>query len=216
MPEIAQRFPLPEKFWKMGVRRYGFHGLSYEYISSKLGKSGRTIIAHLGNGASLAATIDGKPIETTMGLTPTGGIMMGTRSGDLDPGLLLYCIRELSYDLKKLEQLVDREAGLKGVSGISSDMHELLGSKEASAKRAIDLFCYQVRKAIGSLAAVMCGLDTLVFTGGIGERSAEIRERVCKGLEYLSPDVKAMATDEDFIIAKQTEEVLSGSSLERP
>ncbi len=145
------------------------------------------IIAHLGNGASMAAICDGQPLETTMGLTPTGGFMMGTRSGDLDPGLLLHLMREHHYDERRLEQLVNSEAGLLGVSGSSSDMKTLLETRanDPAAAQAVEMFCYQVRKHIGSLTAVLGGLDTLVFTGGIGERAAPVRWEICAPLAYL-------------------------------
>ncbi|MEJ2060586.1 MAG: acetate/propionate family kinase [Gammaproteobacteria bacterium] len=189
MPELAQRFPLPERYWAQGIRRYGFHGLSYEYILAELGGAphGRTVIAHLGNGASLAAVADGEPRDTTMGLTPDGGIMMGTRSGDLDPGVLLYLLRGDGMDTEELERLVEHESGLLGVSGSTADMERLLSQRAAdpAAARAVELFAYQVRKSIGSLAAVLGGLDRLVFTGGIGEHAAPVRTLICRDLGYL-------------------------------
>jgi acetate kinase len=229
IPELAQRFPLSEDLWDRGVRRYGFHGLSYEYVLGALGLagSGRLIIAHLGNGASLAAIRDGQPRETTMGFTPTGGLMMGTRSGDLDPGVLVYLASREGYDAPRLERLVNLEAGLLGVSGTSPDMKTLLAVREQDprAALAVQMFCYHVRKHIGALAAVLGGLDTLVFTGGIGERAAPVRREVCAGLEYLgirldpgrndahadpisaagSPcAVRVIATNEDLMIARHT------------
>ena len=189
MPELAQRFPLPPELWAEGVRRYGFHGLSYEYVLSVLGPSsgGRTIIAHLGNGASLVAVRDGRPMDTTMGLTPIGGVVMGTRTGDLDPGVLLFLMREKGYDAFRLEELVAEQAGLQGVSGRTSDMKTLLDRRthDPRAAAAIAMFCYSVRKHLGGLAAVLDGVDTVVFTGGIGERAAEIRWEICKDLEHL-------------------------------
>jgi acetate kinase len=193
MPELAQRFPLPRTLWEEGVRRYGFHGLSYEYIVEKLGALGtdvrrqRIVIAHLGNGASLAAVRDGRSVDTTMGLTPTGGVMMGTRTGDLDPGVLLYLLREKHYDSAKIEHVVDHESGLLGVSETSSDMKTLLDRSDSDprARLAVEMFCYSVRKQIGALAAVLGGLDALVFAGGIGERSATVRARICDELGYL-------------------------------
>src|SRR5215831_17299576 len=159
MPEVAQRLPLSHDLWDEGVRRYGFHGLSYEYIVSTLGAraQGRLIIAHLGNGASLAAVLNGKPIDTTMGFTPTGGLMMGTRSGDLDPGVILHLMREKSFDHDRLDHAVNEEAGLLGVSGISPDMKILLEQKEREprAAQAVELFCYQLRKHIGAMTAVL-------------------------------------------------------------
>jgi acetate kinase len=189
LPELAQRFPLPRSLWQDGIRRYGFHGLSYESIIQTLGMDvhGRTIIAHLGNGSSLVAVRDGQPVDTTMGFTPTGGVMMGTRSGDLDPGILLYLMQAKNYSVKQLAHLVNHEAGLLGVSGLSPDMQMLLdkrGSKPHAAQ-AVERFCYQLRKQIGALTAVLGGLDTLVFTGGIGEQAAPVRWEVCQGLAYL-------------------------------
>jgi acetate kinase len=229
MPELAQHFPLPRFLWDEGVRRYGFHGLSYEYIVETLGTAarGRTIIAHLGNGASMAAVRDRQPLDTTMGFTPTGGFMMGTRSGDLDPGIMLYLINEKRYDARQLEQLVNHEAGLLGVSATSPDMKTLLEKRDSDphAAQAVDLFCYQLRKHIGALTAVLGGLDTLVFTGGIGERAAPVRWDVCRGLEYLgihldpqrnavhadpisaphsSCTVRVIPTNEDLMIARHT------------
>ena len=239
MPELAQRFPLSRHLWHEGLRRYGFHGLSYEYVVEKLGSvvQGRTIIAHLGNGASMVAVRGGKPLDTTMGFTPTGGFMMGTRSGDLDPGLLLYLMNEKGYDSRRLERLVDREAGLLGVSGISPDMKTLLEKRrsEPDAAQALEMFCYQIRKHIGALTAVLGGLDTLVFTGGIGERAGPVRLEVCHGIEYLgvhldlqrnevhadtistseSPcTVRVIPTNEDLMIARHTRKVIFPSVKE--
>ena len=208
MPEVAQRLPLPRPLWDEGLRRYGFHGLSYEYVLAELGdeRPGRTIIAHLGNGASLAAVRDGRPVDTTMGFTPTGGLVMGTRSGDLDPGVLLYLLREKGYDAERLERLVDREAGLLGVSGSTSDMKALLEMRQADARaaQAVEMFCYAVRKHIGALAAVLGGLDLLVFTGGIGERAPAVRDEIGRGLEHLGSDVRVIPTNEDLMIARHT------------
>ncbi|NOX26007.1 MAG: acetate/propionate family kinase [Deltaproteobacteria bacterium] len=229
MPEVAQRFPLPRDLWHQGVCKYGFHGLSYEYILDVLGKAarGRTIIAHLGNGASMAAVLNGRPLDTTMGFTPTGGLMMGTRCGDLDPGLLLYLLRENTRNVAEIEELVNHQSGLLGVSGISSDMETLLAMKNGNphAAQAVEMFCYHIRKHIGALAAVLQGLDTLVFTGGIGEKAAPIRHSVCRGLSYLgirivpalnechadtisaadsSCRVMVVPTDEELMIARHT------------
>ncbi len=235
LPEIAQRLPLPRTLWDHGVRKYGFHGLSYEYILDLLGEAamGRTIIAHLGNGASMAAVRDGHPLDTTMGFTPTGGLMMGTRCGDLDPGVLLYLLREKVRSTAGLEDLVNHQSGLLGVSGISSDMKTLLEMKNSDprASMAVEMFCYHVRKHIGALAAVLEGVDTLVFTGGIGEKAAPVRLSVCRGLAYLgvkldpalnerhaatisaaggSCKVLVVPTDEDLMIARHTYNVSSG------
>ncbi len=232
MPEVAQRLPLPRNLWEKGIRRYGFHGLSYEFILNALGPAGagRLIIAHLGNGASMAAILDGKPLDTSMGLTPTGGFMMSTRSGDLDPGVLLYLLRA-GYSSEQLDKMLNRESGLLGVSGSSSDMKTLLQRRDRDpfAALAIQMFCYQVRKFIGAYAAALGGLDTLVFTGGIGERAAPIREEICSGLEFLGIQldlkanaenasiisnanakctVRVMVTDEDLMIARHTRKVV--------
>jgi acetate kinase len=190
MPEIARRLPLPRRFFEEGVHKYGFHGLSYEYILSVLGKRAecRLVMAHLGNGASMAACVGGRPMETTMGMTPLGGFMMGTRTGDMDPGVLLYLVRECGYDDKGLEKLLDKESGLKGVSGETADMEALLelraGGHEAAAQ-AVEMYCYQARKTIGALSAVMGGVDLLIFAGGVGENAALVRGLICRDLEYL-------------------------------
>jgi acetate kinase len=200
LPELAQRFPLPRTFFDDGVRRYGFHGLSYEYVLQQLGpaaKGQRLIIAHLGNGASLAAIKDGVPLDTSMGLTPTGGIMMGTRTGDLDPGILIYLLREKHYDSAKLEHLVDLESGLLGVSNTASDMKALLATR-ASDPRAADavaMFCCSVRKQIGAFAAVLGGLDLLVFTAGIGERAPAVRLEICRNLSHLGIEIDPAKND---------------------
>jgi len=233
MPELAQRLPLERTLWKQGIRRYGFHGLSYEYIISILGADipKRTIIAHLGNGVSLAALLDGRPLDTTMGFTPTGGTMMGTRSGDLDPGILLYLMREANYDEGRIEKLVNDRAGLLGVSGISMDMKTLLDKSEDEphASQAVKMFGYYLRKHIGALTSVLGGLDALIFTGGIGERAAPVRTDICQGLSYLgvkidreqneldadtisTPQsdciVRVIPTKEDLVIARHTIKLL--------
>lgn len=189
MPERAERFPLPRELWDAGVRRYGFHGISYEYIMQALGADvpARLIIAHLGNGASMAAVENGRPLDTTMGFTPAGGFMMGTRPGDLDPGVILYLLERKGYDAAHLSELVNLKSGLLGVSGLSSDVKTLLDAQgsNADAAEAIEMFCYQIRKAIGALAAALGGLDLLVFTGGIGEHAAAVRAQACQGLAHL-------------------------------
>jgi acetate kinase len=235
LPELAQRFPLPRKFFDEGMRRYGFHGLSYEYVLHELGPAakGRLIIAHLGNGASLAAVKDGLPVDTSMGLTPTGGVMMGTRTGDLDPGVLIYLLREKNYDAAKLEHLVNEDSGLLGVSELTSDMKTLLAKRDSDvrAAEAIAMFCRSVRKQIGAFAAILGGLDMLVFTGGIGERAAPIREEICRDLAHLGVQIDAarnnagkdvvsssegpclvrvMATNEELMIARHTRDVVFG------
>jgi acetate kinase len=234
MPETARRFALPRKLWDEGVLRYGFHGLSYEFVVGKLGTNlgRRAIIAHLGNGASMVALRDGVPVDTSMGLTPTGGFMMGTRSGDLDPGVLLYLLRK-GWTTEQLETLLDHQSGLLGVSAITSDMKTLLQKRgtDAKASQAVEMFCDQVRKFIGAYAAALNGLDTLVFTAGIGERAAEVRAEICRGLEFLgvgldpagnarhaevisrpgsSCVVRVIPTDEDLMIARHTRRLVSG------
>src|SRR5581483_4736543 len=234
MPEVAQRLPLPRTLWAQGIRRYGFHGLSYEYVVATAGAAtlGRAVIAHLGNGASLAAVRDGLPVDTTMGFTPAGGLMMGTRSGDLDPGVLVHLLTQEGYGAAALERLVDHESGLLGVSGVTSDMKTLLEARasQPAAAEAIELFCYLLRKHVGALATVLGGLDSLVFTGGIGEHAAAVRRETCRGLEHLgiqldpgrnarhdpvisapgSPcTVRIVPTDEDLMIARHTRRLLS-------
>jgi acetate kinase len=231
MPEVAQRFALPRKLWEQGIKRYGFHGLSYEYVVGKLGAAlgRRAIIAHLGNGASMVALKDGMPMDTSMGLTPTGGFMMGTRSGDLDPGVIIHLMKA-GYSADQLETLVDHQAGLLGVSGQTSDMKVLLqkSQNDPAAAMAVRMFAYQVQKFVGGFAAVLNGLDTLVFTGGIGERGAVVRAQICSGLEYLgvaldasangrnaeviSPavgkcTVRVIQTDEGLVIARHTRDI---------
>ena len=242
MPEIAQRFPLPRSLWHEGVLRYGFHGLSYEYIMVKLREvagteaaDGRIIIAHLGNGASMTAVKSGKGLDTTMGLTPAGGLMMGTRSGDLDPGVLLYLLEEKERSPSTVDYLVNQRSGLIGVSGSSSDMRDLLDREagDPHASQAVEMYCYQAKKFIGALAAVLGGLDTLVFTAGVGANSPIIRERICHGLEFLgikldssrnqsnaeviscegsSITVRVIKTDEELMIARHTRNLLRTDS----
>ncbi len=234
MPEVAQRFPLPGQYWEEGLRRFGFHGLSYEYVLDALGAEahGRVLIAHLGNGASMAAVREGRPVDTTMGFTPTGGFMMGTRSGDLDPGVLLYLMNEKGYTSGQIESLINDHSGLLGVSGTSPDMRTLLSrrAEDPKAGLAIDMFCYHVRKGIGALTATLGGLDTLVFTGGIGENAAPVRAAVCNGLSHLGilidegrnatvddpvsrPEsavaVRIIPTNEDLVIARHTFRLLT-------
>ena len=192
MPRLAQLYPLPSFLEKQGVIRYGFHGLSYEFIMGELRRIApdeaekRVIIAHLGNGASMAAVRNGVGIDTTMGFTPAGGLMMGTRPGDLDPGVLLYLSAEQKMAPAALNDLVNKQSGLLGVSETSADMRDLLEkeSTDARAADAVELFCYQAKKHLGALAAVLGGLNTLVFTGGIGEHAAIIRQRICDGLDF--------------------------------
>jgi acetate kinase len=237
MPEIARRFPLPRGFYDEGIRKYGFHGLSYEFVCAELGAlvRGRMIIAHLGNGASMAACVDGRSIDTTMGMTPLGGFMMGTRAGDLDPGLPLYLVRERGYDDKALEQLLDKSSGLKGVSGVTGDMQTLLAisATDTAAAQAVEMFCYQAAKTVGSLTAALGGLDLLVFTGGMGEKAAPVRAGICGRLGHLGIQldevanqanapvisqeggpcpVRIVRTNEDLVIARHTRDLVFGAN----
>jgi acetate kinase len=199
MPQVARMYALPRKLYDDGIRRYGFHGLSYEYILQELQKldgelaHGRVIIAHLGNGASMVAVRDGKSIDTTMGFTPLEGLVMGTRSGDVDPGALLYLQAQRKIPLKELNQLLNKKSGLLGVSGTSGDMRELLetASKDTRAAEGVNLFCYRAKKYLGAYAAALGGLDVLVFTGGIGEHAPAVRELICEGLDFLGIQVDA-------------------------
>ncbi len=192
IPEVAKKFAIPKSYYEEHIQRYGFHGISYTYLMQALKKQdkkearGKIILAHLGNGASLAAVKNGKCIDTSMGFTPAGGIVMSTRSGDLDPGIAWYLMKK-GMDAKAFNNLINHKSGLLGISGISSDMQELLKRKKDSkdARLAIDIFCYQVKKFIGGYAATLAELDVLVFSGGIGEHSPIIRSRICKGLQYF-------------------------------
>lgn len=194
LPEVARRFALPSATLEPGIRRYGFHGLSFEYLATALAPAQlrRAIFAHLGNGASMVAVRDGRSIDTTMGLTPTGGLVMGTRSGDLDPGLLIYLL-DHGYDARSLAHLVDHEAGLLALSETTSDMRRLLERRatDPRAALAIDVFCYQAKKSIGALAAALGGVETLVFTGGIGERAPAVRLEICRDLDHLGIAIDA-------------------------
>jgi acetate kinase len=196
LPEAAARLPLPQRYCEAGVRRYGFHGLSCESVLHSLGRDvrPRMIVAHLGNGASVTAAVDGNSIDTSMGLTPAGGILMGTRPGDLDPGVLIYLLRSGAHGAEELEALINKECGLRGVSGISSDMRELHQAMEkAGARLAIRMFCLSARKAIAGMIAVMAGVDAIVFTGGIGEHDPVIREGICEGLTPFGVHIDAQA-----------------------
>jgi acetate kinase len=238
MPAVAQRYPLPRKLWRDGVRRFGFHGLSYEFLIHELVRvagakaaHGRVIIAHLGNGASMAAIRGGKSMDTTMGFTPTGGLMMSTRSGDLDPGVMLYLLREKRLSLSAVNDLVNRSAGLLGVSGISPDLRDLFAqsAKNPYAADAIDLFCHEAKKFLGTLAAALGGLDTLIFSAGIGENMPAIRRRICEHLEFLGirldsarnernaaiisrasgpVTVRVLKTNEELMIARHTRHLI--------
>ena len=194
MPLVARLLPIPWRYFEMGLERYGFHGLSYSFLMMELARldgtesaRGRVILAHLGSGASLAAVHKAKSIDTSMGFTPAGGLVMGTRSGDMDPGLLSFLAREETMSPVHFERMVNHESGLLGVSGRSSDMRDLL-KNEARSKRvgnAVSLFCYQTKKWIGAYAAALGGLNTLVFSGGIGENAPQVRSRICRGLDFL-------------------------------
>jgi acetate kinase len=194
MPRVAKVLPIPRRYTGHGVERYGFHGLAYQHLMDELRRlgdksasKGRVILAHLGNGASMAAVLNGRSVDTTMGLTPAGGLVMGTRTGDLDPGVLLFLIRNWRLPPGKLARMVNHESGLLGVSGSSPDMRDLLRreSRDPRAAEAVELFCQEARKWVGSLAAVLGGVDTLVFSGGIGENSPVVRARICSGLGFL-------------------------------
>lgn len=234
MPRVAKMLPIPRRFEAKGVQRYGFHGLSYAYLLEELAhlgdpaaKKGRVILAHLGNGASLAAVRDGHGIDTSMGFTPTAGLVMSTRSGDLDPGIASFLARTNQIDSQQFYRMVNHESGLLGVSETSSDLRDLLAreSTDVRAAEAVALFCYQAKKWIGSFAAALGGLDTLVFAGGIGENSPIIRARICEDLNFLgieivpelngrnaeliSPQtgpvaVRVIPTDEELMIARST------------
>jgi acetate kinase len=237
MPSVARLYALPRDLAEGGVVRYGFHGLSYEYVMGELRRvdheayDGRVVVAHLGNGASMAAVRGGVGVDTTMGFTPTGGLVMGTRSGDLDPGVPLFLLEERGLTPTEVSDLVNKQAGLLGISGTSADMQDLLDREayDVRAAEAVALFCYQAKKFLGALAAALGGLDALVFTGGIGEHSATVRERICEGLKFLgirldternaahepiisSDDaavtVRVLPTDEDLMVARHTRRLI--------
>lgn len=237
LPHIAKIIPVPKKYYSMGVRRYGFHGLSYASLLStfreKAGETaanGRVILAHLGSGSSLTATRSGKPVDMTMGFTPTSGVIMSTRSGDLDPNIFGFLHRHDGMSIEEFDHMVSSESGLLGVSGLTGDMHALLDQEDQNedAAAAIELFVRDIKKSIGGLAAVLGGIDSLIFSGGIGEQSAILRARICQGLGYAGIDINeeanvqnaflissekskagvhVIATNEAFIIAAQTREL---------
>jgi acetate kinase len=242
MPRVAKLLPIPRRYAANGVERYGFHGLSYTYLMEELDRldpaatKGRVILAHLGNGASLAAVRSGKSIDTSMGFTPTAGLVMSTRTGDLDPGLVYYLARTERMSAARFQRMANHESGLLGVSGTSSDLRDLLAQEagDVRAAEAVALFCYQAKKWIGSFAAALGGLDTLVFAAGIGENAPLIRKRICDGLGFLgielnskrnaknapliSPDagrvkVRVIHTDEELMIARSVTRVLSFGSI---
>ncbi|MBI3530830.1 MAG: acetate/propionate family kinase [Betaproteobacteria bacterium] len=245
MPRVARILPIPRRFQAKGVERYGFHGLSYTFLMEELARVagaeaalGRVVLAHLGNGASLAAIRDGKSIDTSMGFTPAAGVPMSTRSGDLDPGLVSYFAQTENMTAQQFHSMINHESGLLGVSETSSDLRDLLRSEDADirAAEAVAMFCYHVKKTIGAFAAALGGLDTLVFSGGIGENSPEIRLRICGGLDFLgiqfdemlnaagepviSADtsrvkVRIIRTDEDVVIAKAVFRILDATETVR-
>lgn len=245
LPRVAQLLPIPRRYEAQGVRRYGFHGLSYEFLTEELVRlagqeaaGGRVILAHLGNGASLAAVRDGKPVDTSMSFTPTSGVPMSTRSGDLDPGLFSYLSHTEKMSVAEFNTMVNSKSGLMGISETSSDMRDLLEleSHDIRAAEAVELFCYQVKKWIGGFSAALGGLDTLVFAAGIGEKSPAVRARICDGLQFLGVEldgsanmentdvvsaassrvtVRVIRTDEERMIARSVCRVLKiGSNLQ--
>jgi acetate kinase len=240
MPRVAKLLPIPRRYEAKGLQRYGFHGISYAYLLQELKRvagdraaKGRVILAHLGNGASMAAVRNGKSIDTTMAFTPAAGLVMSTRSGDLDPGLVTFLARSEQMTAARFDRMVNHESGLLGISETSSDMRDLLAreSRDVRAAEAVELFCYQAKKWIGAYAATLGGLDTLVFAGGIGEHAAPVRARICEGLEFLGVRldksrnaahadvisakssrvaIRIIRTDEELMIAKSVCRVIAG------
>ena len=238
MPRVAKLLPIPRRFDAKGIQRYGFHGLSYAYLMEKLfrvagekASQGRVILAHLGNGASMAAVSEGKSIDTSMGFTPAGGLPMGSRPGDLDPGVVWYIMQSENLNPKQFNNLINHDSGLLGISELSSDMQDLLvqETNDVRAAEAVALFCYQAKKWIGAFAAALGGLDTLVFAGGIGENSPVVRSRICEGLEFLGIEleeirnkanepvistdngqvvVRVINTDEEWMMAKTVRQII--------
>jgi acetate kinase len=240
LPAVARLFGLPRALTDSGVVRYGFHGLSYEYVATTLRERGelpsRTIVAHLGNGASITAILDGVSVDTSMGMTPAGGLVMSTRSGDLDPGVLLYLARARGFSTAKLDDAINRSGGLRGISESSGDVRDLLAARasDTRARDAIDVFCYQARKFIGAYTAALGGIDLLVFTGGIGEHSPEVRASICDKLDFLGilidaplnrtgqpvisaaqsrVRVRTLKTQEEVMIARHVRESLAGRPI---
>jgi acetate kinase len=241
MPRVATLLPIPRRYAALGVQRYGFHGLSFTFLLQELRRlgddaasAGRVILAHLGSGASLAAVRNGRCVDTSMGFTPTAGLVMGTRSGDLDPGVMSYLALSQRMNAKAFQTMVNHESGMLGLSETSADVRDLLEheSSDQRAREALDLFCYQAKKWIGSFAAVLGGLDTLVFAGGVGENAAIVRQRICEGLEFLGlrldltanmaaaavisskqsqVSVRIIRTDEESVIAAETARLLGMS-----
>lgn len=243
MPRVAKLLPIPRRFDSEGIQRYGFHGLSYAFLMEELAHvgepkaaQGRIILAHLGSGASMAAVYKGKSMDTSMGFTPTGGLVMGTRSGDLDPSVVLHIMQTENLTPKQFNHLITHESGLLGISEISSDTRDLLAQEDSDIKsaEAVELFCYQAKKWIGAFAATLGGLDTLVFSGGIGENSPEIRSRICDGLKFLGIElhinqnkknapiiskdngqvtVRVIHTDEEKMIAKTISQMIKKATI---
>ena len=246
MPRVASLLPIPRRYEAAGVRRYGFHGLSYQFLMEELARledpaatTGRVILAHLGNGASLAAVRDGRSIDTSMGFTPASGLVMGRRSGDVDPGLVVHLARTEQMSPEQFQHMVNQASGLLGVSEISSDLRDLLAveHEDVRAAEAVELFCYQARKWIGSFSAALGGLDTLAFAGGIGENSHVVRERICRGLGFLGIElsndrnatdaslistdasrvaVRVVRTNEELMIARSVMRVLNVGTQQTP
>jgi len=242
LPRVAKLLPIPRRFDEIGIQRYGFHGLSYAYLIQQLERvagtkvsQGRVILAHLGNGASVAAVRHGQSIDTSMGFTPAGGVPMGSRSGDLDPGVAWYMMQSENLSAEQFNHLINYESGLLGVSELSSDMQDLIEQQKTDtrAAEAVDLFCYQIKKCIGAYSGVLGGLDTLVFSGGIGEHAALIRARICSELEFFGINidqksnednaatistqtsqvtVRVMHTDEELMIASSVSQLLARSN----
>jgi acetate kinase len=211
MPAVARRFPLSSKFATRGLHRYGFHGLSCESILSQLGDRvpSRLVVAHLGSGASVTAIKDGRSVDNSMGLTPSGGVMMATRCGDLDPGLLIYLVR-FGYDAERLEELLDKQIGLVGVSGLTGDFKTLVASNTDNARLAISMFCYSVSKAIAAITVALGGLDLLVFTGGIGEHDEGARARIVSQLSWIGHfRRRVMSAQEEIVIARHAANLVS-------
>jgi len=238
MPRVAKLLPIPRRFDAKGIQRYGFHGISYSYLMEELTRIegskaalGRVILAHLGNGASMAAVSEGKSIDTSMGFTPAGGLVMGSRSGDLDPGVAWYMVQSENLSSKQFNHLINHDSGLLGVSEISSDMHDLLEQETTDyrAAEAVALFCYQAKKWVGAFVAILGGLDIMVFAGGIGENSPEVRSHICNGLQCFGIEldekrnnanapvistensrvkVRVINTDEEWMMAKTVREML--------
>jgi len=242
-PDVARRFAIPAELHDAGVRRYGFHGLSYEYIASVLARhderaaAGRTVVCHLGNGASLCAMSAGRSIASTMGFTALDGLPMGTRCGSIDPGVLLWLMDQRGMDARAIETLLYNESGLLGLSGVSSDMRQLLASEDPRAALAVDVYVYRIGRELGSLAAALGGLDALVFTAGIGENAAPVRERVCRGAAWLGLQLDAAAngsggprlstkdsqvsawvipTNEELMIARHTQRLVGTAAQAAP